>query len=413
MRAPLYSQRADEILTRAFVEDPHPVFARLRNEAPISRVGETGVHLVATWELIDEALGREHDFSANLTGVLIQGEDGQPTVFPLPVTDETQVIATADEPGHSVHRALVQPQLTTARVAAMEGRIRSWSNEAIEPWIAAGGGDFVPIAELIPARVVAAVLGLPDGDVSRHRQWAMMGGDMLAGRVSLETMLMLATESEKMSEYLTAHLEAARQSPRSDPDAPMLHALARGVDAGALTTRQAVVIATVMFGAGGESTAALIGNAARRLAASPELAAKLRGEPALIRRFVEEVARLDAPFNFHYRVVRNECSLGGVDLVPGDRLMLLWASANRDAAWFDDPDTLRLDRKHPNRHMSFGRGPHFCVGGPLARLEARIVCEHLLSGTSALSLSTDEPPELAHSLLVRRHERLPLVARRA
>jgi cytochrome P450 len=288
----------------------------------------------------------------------------------------------------------------------MEKPIREWAKQAIEPWIDAGGGDFVPISEVIPARVVAALLGLPDGDVSRHRQWAMMGGDMLAGRVTHGTMVALATESAKAIEYLTAHLEAARQSLRTDADAPLLHALGRGVEEGAIRTEQAVGIAMVMFGAGGESTAALIGNAMRRLAADPGVAARLRADPSLIPRFVEEVARLDAPFNFHYRAVKTTCELGGAELVPGDRLMLLWASANRDAAYFDQPDELRLDRKHPKNHLSFGRGAHFCIGGPLARLEARVVCEELLAGAGELSLSKGAPPLLAESLFVHRHERL-------
>lgn len=151
----------------------------------------------------------------------------------------------------------------------------------------------------------------------------------------------------------------------------------------------------------------------RRLAETPGVAARLRDDPSLVRRFVEEVARLEAPFNFHSRTVRTACEIGGAELVPGDRLMLLWASANRDAAWFEDPDELRLDRKHPNNHMSFGRGPHFRIGGPLARLEARVVCEELLAGTRELSLSADTPPVLAQSLLVHRHEQLSVVARPA
>jgi cytochrome P450 len=413
MRAPLYSQQANEILSREFIENPHPVFARLRAEAPISRVGETGVHLVATWDLIEEALARESDFSANLTGVLVQDANGEPALLPLPMTGANQVIATADEPDHTVHRALAQPRLRASRIASMEDQIRAWSRETIGPWIRDTGGDFVPIAEVIPARVVAALLGLPNGDVSRHRQWAMMGGDMLAGRVDRAAIGTLAAETARMSTYLNGHLEAARRDLRTDPDAPLLHALARGVEQGAIRTEQAVGIAIVMFGAGGESTAALIGNVVRRLAAAPEVAALLRDDPSRIPRFVEEVARLEAPFTFHYRAVQTACELGGADLVPGDRLMLLWASANRDGRYIEDPDELRLDRRHPKNHLSFGRGAHFCIGGPLARLEARVVCEELLAGTEELSLSREAPPVLAESLFVHRHEQLHVVARPA
>ncbi len=413
MRAPAYSQHVDEILGRDFLENPHPVFTRLRKEAPISRIGETGVHLLVTWDLIEEALSRERDFSANLTGVLVRGNDGHPTVFSLPPAGASQVIATADEPHHAVHRRLLQPRFSADRIASMEGFVRTVSKAALEPWIHQGGGDFVPVAELVPARVVAALLGLPDGDVSLHRQWAMMGGDMLAGRIDPETLARLSRETGKLNAYLTLHLEAARRSLRGDSEAPLLHTLARGVDEGVVDTEQAVGIATVMFGAGGESTAALLGNLMRRLAASPDVAARLRAEPSGIRRFVEEVARLEAPFNFHYRAVRTECELGGARLVPGDRLMLLWASANRDETRFDDPDALRLDRRHPNRHLAFGRGPHFCIGGPLARLEARVVCEELLTGARELSLSAQAPPVRAESLFVNRHEHLFVTARAA
>jgi len=98
------------------------------------------------------------------------------------------------------------------------------------------------------------------------------------------------------------------------------------------------------------------------------------------------------------------------ELEAGDRLMLLWASANRDASHFEEPDSLCLDRRHPKLHMSFGRGSHFCIGAPLARLEARVVCEELLARTTALSLPEADPHVHARSIFVRRLERLPIAA---
>ena len=170
----------------------------------------------------------------------------------------------------------------------------------------------------------------------------------------------------------------------------------------------AVGIAIVMFGAGGESTAALIGSAARLLAQDPALADELRAHPEQISRYVEEVVRLEPPFKFHYRAVRRACELGGAELAPGDRLMLLWASANRDPAHFADPDALRLDRRHSKQHLGFGRGAHFCIGAPLARLEARVMMEELLAGTRQIALRAGDPPVHAHTIFVRRLERLVL-----
>ncbi len=413
MPATAYSERPCELFEAAVIDEPDSLFARLRSESPIARVGETGVHLVATWALIDEALRREDDFSANLTGVLMQGEGGQPAVFELGQLGASQVIATADEPVHAVHRALVQPRLMPAQTAALESRVRAWAAAAIEPWVEARGGDFVPIAELVPARVVAHLLGLPDGDVSRHRAWAMMGGDILAGAIDARQLVALATETGRMAEYLGQHFDAAQPSDADDPSATLLGVLAGGVERGEIERQEAIGIAIVMFGAGGESTAGLIGSVVRRLAADAQMADRLRHEPEAIPRFVEEVARLDPPFKFHYRAVRRACVLGGVELAPGDRLMLLWASANRDAAMFEAPDTLRLDRRHSKRHMSFGRGNHFCVGAPLARLEARVVAEELLARTSRIGFARGDAAVYARSIFVRRFERLPLEVERA
>ena len=406
MSAPPAAASGAELFEPAFVADPHPHFARLRAAAPVSRIGQTGAHWVTSWGCVEEALAREDEFSANLTGVLVRGADGAPALLELPITGANQVIATADEPDHGVHRGLVQPRLVAARVAELEAPLRSWVDEALSPWLAGGGGDFVPLAETVPARAVAQVLGLPDGDVARFRHWAMMGGSMLAGDVDAAQLALLGRETGRMVDYLGKHLAEARAAPRAGDGAPMLHALARGVEAGALDERAAVGIAVVMFGAGGESTAALLASAVWRLALDPALADTLRAQPEQIPRFVEEVVRLESPFKFHYRVVRRDCALGGVDLAAGDRLLLCWAAANRDPAHFADPDALRLDRRHPKDHLGFGRGAHFCIGAPLARLEARLMLEALLARTHALRLDGADRPVWAPSLFVRRLERL-------
>jgi cytochrome P450 len=214
-----------------------------------------------------------------------------------------------------------------------------------------------------------------------------------------------------MVEYLGEHLDRASARLRHDIDAPLLHPLAAAVEEGGIRRDVAIGIAITMFAAGGESTAALLGSLARRLAEDSGTARLLRANRELIPRFVEEVARLDPPFNFHYRLVKRRCELAGFELCPGDRLMLLWASANRDPAHVEDPDEIRLDRKHPKNHLTFGRGSHFCIGAPIARLEAQIVCEELLRATDAIAPRSGVEPVYANSIMVRRLERLPLDAK--
>jgi cytochrome P450 len=303
----------------------------------------------------------------------------------------------------------VKPRFSRARIDDLEPRIRAWAREALASWLEAGGGNFVPVAEVVPARAVGYLLGLPDGDVERHRIWAMMGGEMLAGDINPSGLRDLAGESAGMTEYIGHHLEAAMAGEHAPAGASLLQLLAGGVSRGQVTKSEATGIALVMFGAGGESTSSLIGSAIRLLAEDPDLARRLREETDLIPRFVEEAMRLEPPFKFHYRTILRDCELAGYELHPGDRLMLLWAAANRDPAIFVRPDDLMLDRKHPKHHMSFGRGAHFCVGEQLARLEARVMIEEVLAATEGFGLDPEALPIHARSIFVRRLEELPIV----
>lgn len=408
MRAPLYSANPEEIFERRTIDDPPSFYARLRRSAPIARIAETGAHIVTTWALVDEALGREADFSANLTGLLIRDAAGQPAMLPMKDTGATQVISTADEPDHTVHRDLLQRRLTPARIAEMESLIARWADEAVTPLVRAGGGDFVAVTEGVPALVLANLLGLPESDIAFFRIWSMMGGDMLAGDVEADRMRFLFEENERMNAYLSSHLDRADPATAEAPDATLLAILARAIGDGHVDRKTALGISTILFGAGGESTASLMGSCLYRLARDPAMAEEMRADPTLVARFVEEVVRLEPPFNFHYRSVRRACRLGGFDLKAGDKLMLSWSAVNRDEAVFEDPDALRLDRRHPKNHMGFGRGRHFCLGAHLARLEARCIVESLLRQTRQIGFDPARPPVWTRSIFVRRLERIPL-----
>ena len=203
----------------------------------------------------------------------------------------------------------------------------------------------------------------------------MQGGAILAGTIGRSELSALMQDTGRLVAYLSEHFVVARADAAVRRDAPALDALLAAVDQGALSEGQAIGIAVVLVGAGGESTASLVGSAVRLLAERPELQARLRGEPAQLAAFVEEAVRLESPFRGHYRVVVRPARLGGVALEPGDRLLLLWASANRDEARFERPDELDLGRRHPREHLGFGRGIHFCVGAArrrLARADSRL-----------------------------------------
>lgn len=394
------------------IEDPYPFYASLREHAPVHEIGATGVFLVATWKLIEEVLFRHREFSANLTGILVIGAKGSPELLDLDgLGTFTDSIANADEPDHAVHRSVVQPAFTARTIGALEPELRRRTGERISAFVAAGGGDFArEVSEWIPTWATARVAGLPLEDLDRLRVWGMTGGDLLAASVEISRMAELGEQTREMAAYLDALLDGAIGRAR-DGDASrdaMADRVARAVHAGSLPRRHALGILVVLLGAGIESTASLIGSAVRLLALRPALQAQLRRDPHLVPAFVEEVLRLESPFRFHYRAVTRACELGGVALREGQRLMLSWASANRDEAIFERPDEIDLGRRHPRHHLAFGRGIHFCVGAPLARLETRVVVEELLARSGGFEADPARPPRHVPSLFVRRVETLPL-----
>jgi cytochrome P450 len=399
-------------LAPEWLEDPYPRFAWLRRHAPVCEVGASHVFLVASWALIEEALAAE-EFSANLTGLLVRGESGAAELFSFGgVGDANAVLATADPPSHDVHRRIVQSVLAAGHVAALEGELRERVVRRLAPYVAAGGGEWTAaVANPIPSEMISRLLGFPERDLPRVLGWAMQGGAILAGTIGHAELRDLVRETGSLATYLSAHFAAAHAEPSLRRAAPALDALLAAVEQGALTLGQAIGIGVVLVGAAGESTASLVGSAVRLLAERPELQAALRREPQRLPAFIEEAVRLESPFRGHYRAVVEPARLGGVALEPGDRLLLLWASANRDEARFARPDELDLARPHPREHLGFGRGIHFCVGAALARLEARVILEELLARTREIALDPSRLPAHVPSLFVRRLAQLHLQLR--
>jgi cytochrome P450 len=165
----------------------------------------------------------------------------------------------------------------------------------------------------------------------------------------------------------------------------------------------------ILFAAGGESTASLLGSAVWMLADRPDIQQQVRENPYLLTAFIEETLRYEPPFRGHYRHVVHDTTLCGVDLPADSHLLLLWGAANRDPAHFETPGEFRLDRLEAKGHISFGKGAHFCVGATLARLEAQIVLRMLLDRTARIE-AVDVGRWLP-SILVRRLERLDLAVR--
>jgi cytochrome P450 len=317
----------------------------------------------------------------------------------------TQALATADDPAHAVHRKSLLPQLAAKRINAFQPFIAETFDALWESGCQAGRIEWMgSMANRLPMMIVGRIIGVPDEDIDQLDRWAYAATQVVAGLANEEQLAAAGAAAMELSSYVADHFQRAT----ADPQDNLMGDLAAAIASGEMEQITAMVMMLTLFGAGGESTASLIGSAAWVLATRPDIQRQVRDHPELIGAFLEEVLRFEPPFRGHYRHVLRDTTLGGLDLTEGSRLLLLWGAANRDPSHFAEPDVFRLDRGVAGKgHVSFGKGAHFCVGAALARLEAKIVMEALLDRTSSFeSVGTGQ---WLRSLLVRRLDRLELI----
>jgi cytochrome P450 len=386
------------------LQDPYPLYERMRAAGPVHRIADSEFYAVCDWDAVNKAISRPEDFSANLTATMTYTAEGTIKAFEMdPLGGPTHVLATADDPAHAVHRKLLVRHLAATRIRtiehfAIETADRLWNDGVREGRIEWMGA----LANRLPMMVVAQLIGVPEADVAQLVKWGYASTQFVEGLVSDDQLEAAGMAVMELSGYLTERFREAA----SDPQDNLLGELATACAAGKLETFTAQAMMVILFAAGGESTASLLGSAAWMLAHRPDIQRRVRENPQLLGAFIEETLRYEPPFRGHYRHVVHETALGGVDLPANSHLLLLWGAANRDPAHFDKPGEFRLDRAETKGHISFGKGAHFCVGAALARLEARIVLRLLLDRTSVIE-ATDVGQWLP-SILVRRLERLEL-----
>ncbi len=389
---------------REALQDPYPLYERMRAVGPVHRIGGSGFYAVCDWDAVNDVISRPEDFSANLTATMTYTAEGTVKAFEMdPLGGPTHVLATADDPAHAIHRKLLVRQLAAGRIRAMERFVgetadRLWSDGLCDGRIEWMGA----MANRLPMMVVAELIGVPGTDTSQLVKWGYAATQLLEGLVSEEQLAAAGVAVMELSGYINDQFDRAAADPRDN----LLGDLAIACAAGEVDQITAQMMMVILFAAGGESTASLLGSAAWILAQRPDIQQQLRESPELLTAFIEETLRYEPPFRGHYRHVRNDTTLAGVDLPADSRLLLLWGAANRDPDHFETPGEFRLDRTEAKGHISFGRGAHFCVGAALARLEAMIVLRLLLDRTSEIR-ATDVGRWLP-SILVRRLERLEL-----
>ncbi|MGW5330075.1 cytochrome P450 [Streptomyces sp. NPDC004014] len=329
--------------------------------------------------------------------------------------DTGGILTQLDPPEHRALRRLVGGTFTPGTVAALEPRIASLTRELLDAVDDRHEieliGDF---AQPLPIIVIACLLGVPREDRDLFRHWAdelfpgteppSVGGNPEQNR-HVDAAYDL---SRRMSEYFAAHIGERRRHPGEDLLSRLVHA---EIDGERLSDTALTAFVELLFLAGYVTTALLLGNTALCLDAHPGHAARLRADRSGIPAAIEESLRLMTPFAVFHRVVTERVELGGQRLAPGQVVALWLGAANRDENVFSRPHVFDPARD-PNPHLGFGRGIHFCLGAPLARLEGRIALGALLDRFPRLRTDPDNPPVFLASPEVSGPRFLPLLTGR-
>ena len=381
-----------------FVRDPYPVYAALRRRGPVHRVRiPEGADI---WLVVGYEAGRTALADPTLSK---QWKNASPT-FPLVTPAAGPHMLSSDPPDHLRLRRLVVREFTPRRVEQMAPRVQEIADELLDAMLARPDGR-ADLAEALsfplPISVICELLGVPMLDRAAFRRWT---NDALSG-VDAETRTGAARE---VAVYLDGLLDAKRESPGDD----LMSALIRTTDEDGdrLSPEELLGTAWLLLVAGHETTVNLISNGVLALLTHPDQLAALRADPALIDNAVEEMLRYDGPVETPtYRFTTTPLTIGDTTIPGGgEPVLVALADADHDPERFPEPD--RFDIRRPAQgHLAFGHGIHFCLGAPLARLEARIAIQTLLRRCPDLELDA-HPAALSWrtGMLIRGPQRLPV-----
>jgi cytochrome P450 len=372
-----------------YLADPYPYYARFRREAPVFYAPKIDFWVVSRYEDIRRIVGDPETFSNArvqeplhpLTPEALEGLKRGVRVVPT--------TSTADPPLHKRTRKHAARAFSARRVAELEGRIREIANGLIDAMISDGRADLVDrFAFPLPASVVFSLIGYPEEDTEMLKSWCSDRLKITWGRPLPEEQLATIEKMTSFFDYIEDFVRRRAEDLRDDYTSDLLRI--RAEDEENLSFDEVVSICYSLSFAGHETTTNLILNGLRQLLGQPGLWDELREDPSLIENAVEETLRRDTSVIAWRRSTTRPVEISGVEVPDGARLMLLLASANRDEGVFEDPDAFDIRRKNANKHIAFSHGIHFCLGAPLARLEARIAFELLTQRLPDLRLS---PPD--------------------
>ncbi|WP_409344088.1 cytochrome P450 [Paenibacillus sp. MBLB4367] len=360
-------------------------YRKMRAEEPVAYDEQSGAWSCFTYDTVKKVLSDHEHFSSQFQ------------MSPTPKEPIESSILRTDPPKHKQMRTLVSQVFTPRAIEALAPKITGIAEELLAQWAWKETVDFVSdFASPFPIIVIAEMLGIPHEDRDRFKEWS----DSLVGNDYDRYMQC----QEEMSVYFADIAERRRREPKDDLISSLVTAQ---VDGEKLDEVELIGFCILLLVAGNETTTNLLSSAALCLDDRPDLYEALFAERALVPSAVEEVLRYCSPVQSMQRRVRKETTLCGKRLSEGQYINVWMGAANHDEHAFADPETFDI-RRSPNPHLAFGQGIHFCLGAPLARLEAKLALTALLDRFRSIRRDRSVTLERVDSTIVFGVKRLPV-----
>jgi len=379
--------------------DPYPIWARLREEAPLYYNAKHDFYAVSRFADVERCSADWATYSS-AKGTVLELVKADFEIPPGSIIFE-------DPPEHDLHRGLLSRIFRPRKIAELEPKIREFCAHSLDPLVGSGGFDFITdLGALMPMRTIGMLVGIPEAD-----QEAIRNRIDETLRLTVDGVPQLPTAANDLSQgdMFADYLDWRMKHPSDDLMTELLVAEFEDTTGTVrrLTRDEVLGYVNLIAAAGNETTTRLIGWAGKVLAENPDQRAELAANRAMISGAIEELLRYESPSPVQARYVTTDVEHHGETVPKGSVILLLTAAGNRDDRKFADPDRFDIHRKI-DRHLAFGYGAHFCLGAALARLEGRIALEEVLKRFPTWDVDRDNAVQ-ARTSTVRGWERLPVV----
>jgi len=390
--------------------DPHPWYRNARAEAPVFYSPEQDVWFVTRYADVLEVLRQPQVFSNAAANRFIELPPLVREAYPDGHPGRHSMLKK-DPPEHTRVRKLAQKAFTPKIINQMEPKVRARADALIDSFIDDGHCDYAKqFAAQLPVQVVADITGAPleladDFVMWGHDYFALVEG---APPLTPERERDIAERGKRMLAWMREFVEERRRDPQPDLTSGLIHATTDD-DEPALTTDEVIGVLNSNLVAGVETSSIFMPLLVRELLSRPGLWEEVKQDRSVIPNTIDEGLRYWAPARTNMRSVTEDSVVGGVEIPKGSKVLIATASADRDPEVFDDPERFDIHRANANKHLSFGRYAHMCIGAPLARLEARIAIEALADRIPDVRLVEGQSEEWIPHMILPRFQSLQLV----